>query len=264
MSETGATILTEREGHVARIIFNNPARLNAMNLAMWQGLHGHLAEFAADPDVRVVVLSGAGGRAFVSGADISEFETARGTPEAVEHYNRVSEAAEQAVADFPKPIIAAVEGYCLGGGVGIAIGCDMRICSEDARFGIPAGRLGLGYAYDGVAKLIATVGPAATAEIFLTAKRFDAEAAREMGLVNAVYPKAGFEAAVADLAETIAANAPLTMKAFKAALLENRKDPAERDVAVVADLVRQCYASADYAEGRQAFAERRKPVFRGE
>ena len=263
MCEPDAQLLIHRDGHVAEIVFNNPARLNAMTLAMWQGLYDHLADFADDDDIRVVMLSGAGDRSFVSGADISEFDTQRGSDAAVAHYNKVSEAAEQAVADFPKPIIAAIGGYCLGGGVGIAIGCDMRIASAAASFAIPAGRLGLGYAYDGVAKLIDTIGPAATSELFLTGARIDASEALRIGLVNTVVPKDAFRAKSVELASTIAAHAPLTFRTFKAALIEHRKDPQQRNTARIAEMVAQCYASKDYAEGRAAFAEKRSPRFRG-
>ncbi|MEM9140308.1 MAG: enoyl-CoA hydratase, partial [Pseudomonadota bacterium] len=234
MTDQTAQILSRRDGPVAEIVFSNPARLNAMTLSMWSGLSDRLAEFADDDSVRVVVLAGAGERAFVSGADISEFGEQRGSEDAVAHYNRVSEAAEQAVANFPKPIIAAIDGYCLGGGVGIAIGCDIRIASETAVFGIPAGRLGLGYAYDGVAKLIDTIGPAATAHIFMTGTRIDAAEALRVGLINQVVPKDQFPAACQELAKMIAANAPLTQKAFKAALIEHRKDPQHRDEGRVA------------------------------
>ena len=256
-------ILTRRDGAVAHIVFNNPARHNAMSLAMWQGLSDHLVAFGNDDDVRVVVLSGAGGRAFVSGADISEFETRRGTPEAVAEYNRISEAAEAAVGAFAKPIIAMIDGYCLGGGVGIATGCDMRICSDTSRFGIPAARLGLGYAFAGIAKLAALVGPANVAEIFMTGERFDAATAARMGLVNRVVPSDRLAEAVDTLAQQIACNAPLTLAALKAALAELAKPESIRDTARVDRMVRDCYASDDYAEGRAAFAERRPPVFRG-
>jgi len=240
-------ILSRRDGHVAHIVFNNPARHNAMSLTMWQGLSDRLAEHAADPEVRVVVLSGAGGRAFVSGADISEFGDQRASPEAAAEYNRISEAAEAAVASFPKPIVAKIDGYCLGGGVGLAIACDIRICSDTSRFSVPAGKLGLGYAFDGVSKLIATIGPAATAELFMTASMFTADEAARMGLVNRVAETGALDAETDALVGAIAANAPLTLAAFKAALLEHGKR----------------FSSQDYAEGQAAFAARRAPVFRG-
>lgn len=256
-------ILLRQHDHVAEIIFNNPARHNAMSLSMWQGLSDHLAALADDASTRVVVLSGAGGKAFVSGADISEFEAQRADPSAVDHYNMVSEDAEKAVATFPKPMIAKIDGYCLGGGVGLAIGCDMRICSDASRFAIPAGRLGLGYSFDGVAKLIDVIGQAHAAELFLTGQMFDARLARAFGLVNRVVDQGMLNETVAELAGTIAANAPLTMRAFKAAKIEHAKDPSSRNRARVDGLVDACFASADYAEGRAAFAEKRKPKFLG-
>lgn len=256
-------ILTRRDGHVAHIVFNNPARHNAMSLSMWRGLAAGLAGMADDPAVRVVVLSGAGGRAFVSGADISEFGEQRDSPEAVVAYNRAVDEAEAAVTGFPKPVLAKIAGYCLGGGVGIALGCDIRICSDGATFGIPAGRLGLGYGAEGVARLVQVVGPAAAAEIFMTAERFGAAEALRLGLVNRVVPAAELDNRADALAQVIAANAPLTMQAFKAALgaCAGHPDPARAER--VGRLVEACYASADYAEGRRAFAERRAPVFRG-
>ena len=256
-------VLTRRNGHVAEIIFNNPARHNAMSLSMWQGLYDHLQAFASDDDVRIVVLSGAGGRAFVSGADISEFAEQRSSEQAVAHYNHVSEAAEAAVAAFPKPIVAKIDGYCLGGGLGIAIGCDFRICSQSSRFSIPAGKLGLGYAFEGVSKLIDTIGPAAAAELFMTAQMFDADEAARLGLVNKVFSDDAFEREVDSIVQTIATNAPLTMKAFKAAMLEHAKAPDKQDRAHIATLVQACFASKDYEEGRAAFAEKRAPRFRG-
>ena len=263
MTEQTPQIVTRRDGHVAEIVFSNPARLNAMTLSMWAGLSQHLATFAEDPSVRVVVLWGAGERAFVSGADISEFDSQRGSEAAVAHYNEVSETAEQAVADFPKPILAAINGYCLGGGVGIAIGCDIRIASDTSAFGVPAGKLGLGYAYDGVAKLIDVIGPANTAEFFMTGDRIDAAKALRIGMVNTVVPQADFCRETAALANKIAGNAPLTLRTFKAALIERRKDPQDRNRQRVAEMVARCFASDDYAEGRAAFAEKRMPMFQG-
>ena len=259
----GQRILTSRDGHVAHIVFNNPARHNAMSLSMWRGLSERLAEFADDRDVRVVVLSGAGGRAFVSGADISEFGDRRG-PEQAAEYDRIADAAEAAVADFPKPILAKIGGYCLGGGLSIAIGCDMRICSEGSSFGIPAGKLGLGYGYEGLAKLFRTIGPAAAAEIFLTAARFPAAEALRLGLVNRVVPADRLDAEADELARTIAGNAPLTLAAFKAAMQAWQAAPGSQDIKRVNRMIEACYASRDYEEGRAAFAERRTPAFRGE
>jgi enoyl-CoA hydratase len=256
-------ILTHCADHIAHIVFNNPARHNAMSLSMWQGLSTRLAEYARDDDVRVVVLSGAGGKAFVSGADISEFGTKRSSGDTVALYNRATNDAEAMVADFPKPIIAKIDGYCLGGGLGLAISCDIRICSAVSRFSIPAGKLGLGYDYAGVAKLVDVVGPAAAAELFYSGQMFSADDASRLGLINRVIPQDGFDQAVDEFCMAVAQNAPLTMTAFKAALLERGKPSSERDTNRVQQMVETCYASDDYREGRLAFAEKRPPIFTG-
>jgi enoyl-CoA hydratase/carnithine racemase len=256
-------IQTRRTGNTVNVVFDNPGRHNAMSLAMWERLSDVMAELAADPKARVVVLSGAGGKAFVSGADISEFESQRSSEDAVAHYNRVSVAADAAVYNFPKPTIAKIKGYCIGGGLGLAIGCDLRICSEDARFAIPAAKLGLGYDYAGVKKLVDVVGPANAAEICYSGRMFTADDALRMGLVNQVLPNDALDATVEDLAETISNNAPLTLAAFKAALRECAKTPDARDMERIARMVEACYVSNDYTEGRQAFMEKRQPVFKG-
>ena len=256
-------IQTHRTGGTVNVAFNNSGRHNAMSLAMWERLSKVMAELAAEPEARVVVLSGAGGKAFVSGADISEFESQRSSEDAVAHYNRVSVAADAAVYNFPKPTIAKITGFCIGGGLGLAIGCDLRICSEDARFAIPAAKLGLGYDYEGVKKLVDVVGPAHAAEIYYSGRMFTADDALRMGLVNQVLPNDALDATVEDLAETISNNAPLTLAAFKAALRECAKTPDERDMVRIARMVEACYVSDDYKEGRQAFMEKRQPVFKG-
>lgn len=261
--ESSKKIMLNRDGHVAEITFNNPARHNAMSLVMWQGLSDHLSDLANDDDVRVVVLSGAGGKAFVSGADISEFETQRADAAAIKRYNEVSENAEKAVGSFPKPVIAKIGGYCLGGGVGLAIGCDLRVCSDESKFAIPAGKLGLGYSYDGVAKLIDLIGPANAAEMFMTGQMFDASRALGFGLVSTVVATDALDQTAMDLANTIASNAPLTLQAFKAAKIEHARQPEARSHVHVDRLVEACFGSRDYAEGRAAFGDRREPKFIG-
>ena len=186
-------ILTTCDGAIASVVFNNPARHNAMSMTMWQGLEAAMTAYATDDQVRAVVLSGAGGRAFVSGADISEFGSQRDTADGVEIYNRATETADAAVYHFPKPVIAKIRGYCIGGGLGIALGCDIRICSEESTFGIPAAKLGLGYGYAGVKTLVDLVGPSRAMEIFYTARQFDAGEALQMGLVNRVVPDADLD-----------------------------------------------------------------------
>jgi enoyl-CoA hydratase/carnithine racemase len=230
---------------------------------MWQTAKSMLDAFAADDDVRVVVLTGAGGKAFVSGADISQFASARASLEAAQAYDATTAATFGAVYDCPKPTIAMIRGYCFGGGLGLAACCDLRICSEDSTFAVPAAKLGLGYAYTGLKRLTDIVGPSFAKEIFYTARRFDAHEAYGMHLVNRVVPTAELESYVKNTTDMICANAPLTIRAVKAAVNAALTDESSRDVAHVAKLVEDCFASDDYTEGRTAFMEKRKPVFSG-
>jgi enoyl-CoA hydratase/carnithine racemase len=256
-------MIMEKDGPIGRLIFNNPARHNAVSLDMWEAVTRIIDDFEGDGAIRVIVVSGAGGRAFISGADISEFKEKRASEEAVAAYSRISEGARQRIENTPKPTIAMIQGYCIGGGVGTALACDLRIAAEGSRFGIPAAKLGLGYGYDGIRRLIELVGPACAREIFYTARQFSAEEALRMGLVNQVVPADKLESYVKDYCEMIAANAPLTIRSVKAIVREAMKDDAERDLAVCKRLVEECFASEDYAEGRTAFMEKRKPVFKG-
>jgi enoyl-CoA hydratase len=256
-------IISRHEDGIARIVFNNPEKRNAVSLEMWQAVEHALDGFATDPAVRVVVLSGAGGKAFVSGADISKFESERASAEAQAHYNATTGRVFDKLAAFARPTIAQIEGSCVGGGVALAICCDLRICGESSRFGIPAARLGLGYGYSGVRRLVELVGPAFAKEIFFTARLFSAAEASVMGLVNRVLPDDQVEAYVADYARTITGNAPLTVGSIKAIVGEALKDPGERDLARCQQLVDACFASRDYVEGRRAFMAKRKPEFTG-
>jgi enoyl-CoA hydratase/carnithine racemase len=256
-------MLARKDGRVGYVIFNNPERHNAVSLDMWAATTRILDEFARDDEVRVVVLTGAGGKAFVSGADISRFESERATLDATRHYNVTVEQAYAGIQEFPKPTIAMIRGYCIGGGVGLAVCCDLRICSDNSRFAVPAAKLGLGYSYAGLKRLIDLVGPGFAREIFFTARQFDSEEARAMGLINRVVPQAELEAYVKDCAETIAVNAPLTVKSVKYIVGEVLKDESKRDMSRCAELVEQCFASNDFIEGRRAFMEKRKPAFKG-
>ncbi|MFK7891489.1 MAG: enoyl-CoA hydratase [Granulosicoccus sp.] len=263
MSTDSRSVDCIRKGHRADIVFNNPRRHNAMSLSMWAQLDDALQVLASDLAVRAVVFSGAGEKAFVSGADISEFDTQRGDKGAVAEYNRISEAADLAVCEFPKPTIAKIRGYCLGGGLGLALGADIRICSEDSSFAIPAGKLGLGYNFHDASRLLRLLGPSRASELLYTAKRIGAEEALQIGLVNQVVPAPDIDAVVDEMVETVTSNAPLTLAAFKAASIEWMKQDNQIDHESVSKLAAACYASADYAEGRMAFGEKRKPVFNG-
>jgi enoyl-CoA hydratase/carnithine racemase len=256
-------MLARKEGRVGYVIFNNPERHNAVSLDMWATTSRILEDYARDDEVRVVVLTGAGGKAFVSGADISRFESERATLEATRHYGATVEKAYSAIQYFEKPTIAMIRGYCIGGGLGLAICCDLRICSDNSRFAVPAAKLGLGYSYPGLRRLIDVVGPSFAREIFFTARQFNTEEARSMGLVNRVVPEAELKSYVKDYAETIAANAPLTVKAVKYIVGEVSKDESKRNLQRCIEMVEQCFASNDFIEGRTAFMEKRKPAFTG-
>lgn len=256
-------LMVDRDGPVARITFNNPARRNAMTFAMWRDLAACLEELAQDQGLRVVILTGAGDRAFVSGADISEFEEKRGSADAISVYNAAVARAGAAIEALPVPIIAAIRGACIGGGMGIALRCDLRLCSTDARFGIPAARLGLGYDLRDLAIVAAAIGAQCAADMLYSARYFDAEEAKTSGLVLRVLDPDALFPAVEELAKSIAANAPLTIRAAKAGLRALRRAPTAEAEREVNSLVASCFASADYAEGRAAFAARRAPVFKG-
>ena len=256
-------MLARKEGNVGYVIFNNPERHNAVSLEMWARTAEILEGFKNDDDVRVVVLTGAGGKSFVSGADISKFESERSSFEGMKTYNETVARANEGVASFPKPTVAMIKGYCIGGGLGLAVCCDLRICSDNSKFAIPAAKLGLGYSYPGVKRLSDLVGPSFAKEIFFTARQFDAEEARMMGLVNRIVPAAELETYVQNYADTIANNAPLTVTAAKFIANQTVRDESKRDLARCQEMVDACFASSDYKEGRRAFMEKRKPQFTG-
>jgi enoyl-CoA hydratase/carnithine racemase len=260
---TTKRVIAERDGSIGWITFNNPERHNAMSVDMWEALPPILDAFEADPAVRVVVMTGAGRKAFVSGADISEFETARGNAERVAHYEAITDKAMDHAYHLSKPAIAMIRGYCIGGGLGIALSCDLRIATAESRFGIPAAKLGLGYRHAGVKKLLDVVGPSSAKEIFFTARQFNAAEAHHMGLINRVVADGELETVIADYCAMISANAPLTIKAAKGVIGELTEPHDAIDVDLCERLVADCFDSADYQEGRRAFMEKRKPVFSG-
>jgi len=251
------------EGPIGWMIFNNPARRNACSNDMWAAMPEIIEAFEQDPAVRVVVLRGMGEAAFVSGADISEFEQTRSSADSNVFYERQTDQAMKRLAECSKPTIAMIHGYCIGGGVGIAVACDLRITADDGKFGVPAVRLGLGYGPAGVKKLMDLVGPSFTKEIFFTARHFNAAEAIAMGLVNRTLPKAELEAYVRDYCATIADNAPMTINALKRTVAELVKVSPTADIEYCNRLVKECFDSQDFIEGRRAFMEKRRPVFRG-
>jgi enoyl-CoA hydratase len=256
-------ILFGKSDHVGWIIFNNPERHNAIGFSMWQAIAALTSDFDKDPNIRVVITRGAGGKAYVSGADISEFDDKRGDTNAIEMYNQTAKQATDNLANLSKPTIAMIEGYCIGGGLALALACDLRIATQNARFGVPAAKLGLGYEFEGVKALMDIVGPSFTKEIFYTARQFNAQEAAQMGLVNRVVVLEELEREVLQYAQTIVANAPLTIASIKTIVAEALKDDSTRDRVLCDEVVNRCFASSDYVEGRQAFMQKRKPVFLG-
>jgi enoyl-CoA hydratase/carnithine racemase len=245
------------------IRFNNPAKHNALSVDMWEAVPPLLKLAEGDDRVRLVVFSGAGEKAFVSGADISQFEDMRAAREAVTYYEQMAEATLTGIHDFPKPTLACIRGYCIGGGVNVAIACDIRIASTDSVFSIPAARLGLGYRYSAMKNLVDLIGPGAAKDLFFTARRIDATEAKALGLVSRIAAPESLDALLAEYANALAENAPLTVMAGKTITREILKASPELDTVLCAALIRGCFESADYTEGRTAFMQKRKPVFTG-
>ncbi len=256
-------MIAKKESGIGWMIFNQPEKRNAVSFDMWQAIPKIIADYEADPEVRVIILTGAGDKAFVSGADISEFEEKRGSEDAVKIYNAAGDHASEVISGATKPTIAMIRGLCVGGGVALALNADIRICASDSYFAVPAARLGLGYRYSGLKKLVDVVGPSFAKEIFFTAGRFTAEDARLMGLVNRVVPPGEVESFTREYAARIVDNAPLTVRTAKMAANAAAKDESKRDLAAIDRAVMECFASQDYIEGRRAFMEKRRPKFQG-
>ncbi|MGR3321131.1 MAG: enoyl-CoA hydratase [Pseudooceanicola sp.] len=256
-------ILADVRDGIGWLTFNQPEKRNAMSLEMWQGTADALDAFAADPDVRVVVMTGAGDRAFVSGADISQFEKNRSNAEQAEEYARISNGARERLANIEKPLIAKIRGFCIGGGLAVAMAADFRIAAKGSEFGIPAARMGLVYPYDAIRTLVSLVGPGMARRILYTGRRIPAEEALRIGLIEEVVEEAELDATVLDLATAMAQNAPLSMRGSK--LIINQLMGRDRDIdeAAIERMSLEVMDSADYAEGRRAFMEKRQPRFTG-
>jgi len=260
---TEEKMLSRTQDNVGYIIFNNPEKHNAVSIEMWDALEKFLNQFREDKNIRVVVLEGAGGKSFVSGADISKFDKERSTKEAVLSYNKRTHKVYELLETFPKPTIAKINGYCIGGGLNLAVCCDIRICSEKSKFAMPAAKLSLGYPFSSIKRLFDVMGPGMAKHFMFTAEKISANEAVSCGLVQKLVTEENLETFVNDYALTISKNAPLTIKAMKQIGIEILKNPLERDLSLCDQLASACFDSEDYKEGRKAFMEKRLPNFKG-
>jgi enoyl-CoA hydratase len=260
---TSEKMLSRVEEGVGYITFNNPEKHNAVSIEMWDALEKILDEFRSSKDIRVIVLNGAGGKSFVSGADISKFDKERSSKEAVLSYNKRTQKVYELLETFPKPTIAMIDGYCIGGGLNLAVCCDIRICSEKSKFAMPAAKLSLGYPFSSIKRLFDVMGPGMAKHFMFTAEKISASEALACGLVQKLVSEENIETYVRDYALTISHNAPLTIKAMKQIGIEILKNPDERDLLLCEQLASACFDSEDYKEGRKAFMEKRKPNFKG-
>jgi enoyl-CoA hydratase len=260
MEYAGGRLIVAQDGQIGWITFNQPERLNAVRRDMWDDLPAAVASLASRPEVRAIVVKGAGDKAFISGADIAEFDIQRNDAATNRTFTVAVSAATASLIEVRVPVIAMINGFCIGGGMVIASACDIRICSDGSRFGVPAGKLGLGYELDNFARLQSIVGRGAAMEMVATARHFSAQEALAAGFVNRVVPAANLEATIRDMVAMIATNAPLSIAAAK---LSSRAaiDPSLEAEAQQA--IDTCFDSEDFREGRAAFRERRAPAFKG-
>jgi len=260
---TEEKMLSRTQDSVGYIIFNNPEKHNAVSIEMWDALEKFLNQFREDKNIRVVILEGAGGKSFVSGADISKFDKERSTKEAVLSYNKRTHKVYELLETFPKPTIAKINGYCIGGGLNLAVCCDISICSEKSKFAMPAAKLSLGYPFSSIKRLFDIMGPGMAKHFMFTAEKISANEAVSCGLVQKLVTEENLETFVNDYAFKISQNAPLTIKAMKQIGIEILKNPLERDLSLCDQLAAACFESEDYIEGRKAFMEKRMPNFIG-
>jgi enoyl-CoA hydratase/carnithine racemase len=258
------TLTVEKRGAVGWIVFDHPARRNAINGAMWRGIPAAMARFDADPEVRCVVFRGAGSEAFAAGADISEFEQTRAERSSVVEYDDLLDRVLHSIQDSRKPSVAMIHGFCIGGGVEVALACDLRYCGQSAQFGIPAAKLGLAYNVEGHKRLMETVGHARAREIMFLGRRYSAGEAFDMDLVHRVFPDRQLEGEVEKIVNALAENAPLSIANSKTIIEEYVKSAGAPEAALMRAAMERCAKSADYEEGRKAFMEKRKPQFKGE
>ena len=263
LTTSSERIVARKDGAIGWLVFNNPAKHNAISMDMAEAVPAVMRGFEEDSEVRVIVVAGAGEKAFAAGSDISGFESVRADPQKNKHYNDVNERSYNAVYECKKPTVAMIRGYCIGGGLDFATSCDVRFCSDNAVFAVPAGKLGLGYGHEGILRFGRVMGYMRARDLFLSGRRLDAEEALRLGLVHRVIPLAELEAETTAYAQSIADNAPLTLVAIKRAFLEYEKDPGSRDLGSAQAMIDACFSSADYTEGRAAFAAKRKPKFTG-
>lgn len=256
-------ILVEKSGPIGWLRIHNPARMNAMSLSMWQELKQCVEDLEKDPNTRVIVIAGSGDKAFCAGGDISEFGSVRTGADAIATYDAAGKVAMDMLRHTPKPTVAMIQGYCLGGGMGLALQCDLRMATDNARLGVPAAKRGIAYGFDGVRQLVELVGPSNTKNMLYTARQLGADEALAMGLINEVHPSAAIEQAVRDTAMTIAGNAPLSVAAAKTMVDMVLRDPEDREMALCRAAETACRESEDYREATRAFSEKRPPLFLG-